>query len=74
MYFGKINHINVCSAVDFSVFMAIAFKYFGIKSILIPLSLDIIRSTRSRAINRKKTYNPSIEITTQLPITLISLL
>ena len=54
MYFGKINHIYVCSAVDFSVVMATAFKYFGIKSILIPLNLDIIRSTRRRAINRKK--------------------
>ena len=58
MYFGKINHIYVCSAVDFWVVMATAFKYFGLKSISIPLNLDI-RSTSSRAINRK-TYNPSI--------------
>ena len=55
MYFSKINHIHVCSAVGFSVVIATAFKYFGIKSIKIPLNLDI-RSTRSRAINRK-TYN-----------------
>ena len=53
MYFGKINHIHVCSAFVFSVVMATAFKYFGIKSISIPLNLDI-RSTRSRAIKRKK--------------------
>ena len=53
MYFGKINHIHVCSAVGFSVVMATAFKYFDIKSILIPLNLDI-HSTRSRAINKKK--------------------
>ena len=52
IYFGKINHIHVCSAVGFSVVMATAFKYFGIKSIQIPLNLDI-RSTKSRAINRK---------------------
>ena len=51
---GKINHVYVCSAVDFST----AFKYFGIKSIKIPLKLDIIRSTRSRATNRKKLTTP----------------
>ena len=54
MFFSKINHIHVCSAVGFSVVMATAFKYFGIKSIKIPLNLDI-RSTRSRAINRNLT-------------------
>ena len=55
MYFSKINYIHVCSAVGFSVVMATAFKYFGIKSIKMPLNLDI-RSTKSGAINRK-TYN-----------------
>ena len=28
MYFNKINHIHVCSAVGFSVVMTTAFKYF----------------------------------------------
>ena len=55
MYFSKIKHIHVCSAVGFLVVMATAFKYFGIKSIKIPLNLDI-RSTRSRVLNRN-TYN-----------------
>ena len=55
MYFSKINHLHACLAVGFSVVMATAFNYFGIKSILNPLNLDI-RSTRSRAINRI-TYN-----------------
>ena len=55
MYFGKINHIHVCSAVGFSVVMATTFKYFGIKSILIPFNLDI-RSTRSRAKIEKLTF------------------
>ena len=55
MYFSKIKHIHVCSAVGFLVVMATALKYFGIKSIKIPLNLDI-RSTRSRVLNRK-TYN-----------------
>ena len=61
MYFGKINHIHVCSAVGFSVVMATAFKYFGIKSILILLNLDI-RSTRSGDIEKLKFVynNPSI--------------
>ena len=53
MYFGKINHIHVCSAVGFSVIMATAFKYFGIKSISIPLNLDIC-FTRSGDIEKLK--------------------
>ena len=55
MYFSKINHLHACLAVGFSVVMATAFKYFGIKSIYNPLNLDI-RSTRPRAIKRI-TYN-----------------